>query len=117
MGLLTWISCLKPFVKPSVKHVSVIVNNDVKLDKQINLVIKSIFFQLKQLSKIISFLSSKDFERSIHMFISSRLDCCNGLYVSISQASLARLQMVQNTAAHLLTGTYYYHFGLSSLAS
>ncbi len=35
---------LKPFVKPSVKNLGVILENDFKLDKQINLVIKSIFF-------------------------------------------------------------------------
>ncbi len=94
---------LKPFVKPSVKNLGVILENDFKLDKQINLVIKSIFFQLRQLSKIKSFLSFKDFERIIHIFISSRLDYFNGFYVGISQASLTRLQMVQIAAARLLT--------------
>ncbi len=93
------------------------MDSDFKLDKQINLVIKSSFFQLRQLSKFKYFLSFKDFERIIHMFILSRLDYCNGLYVGIGQASLTRLQMVQNAAARLLTGSYYSHFGLSSLAS
>ncbi len=57
---------LKPFVKPSVKNLGVLMDSDFKLDKQINLVIESIFFQLRQLSKIksfLSFLSFKDFER------------------------------------------------------
>ncbi len=96
---------LKPFVKPSVKNLGVLMDSDFKLDKQINLVIKCSFFQLRQLSKLKSFLSFKDFERVIHIFISSHLDYCNGLYVGISQASLTRLQMVQNAAARLLTGT------------
>ncbi len=68
------------------------------------MVIKSSFFQLRQLSKLKSFLSFKDFEIIIHICISSRLDYCNGLYVGIDQASLTRLQMVQNAAAHLLMG-------------
>ncbi len=50
------------------------------------------------------FLSVQDFERVIHAFISSRLDYCNSLYMGINQASLNRLQMVQNAAARLLTG-------------
>ncbi len=52
-----------------------------------------------------SFLSPKDFQRILHIFVSTRLDYCNGLYIGISQASLSRLQRVQNAAARLLTGT------------
>ena len=40
-----------------------------------------------------------------HAFISTRLDYCNALYTGINQASHARLQLVQNAAARLLTGT------------
>ncbi len=58
---------LKPFVKPSVKNLGVLTDSDFKLDKQINLVIKSSFFQLRQLSKLKHFLSFKDFERIIHI--------------------------------------------------
>ncbi len=96
---------LKPFVKPSVKNLGVVMNRDFKLDKHINLVIKSSFFQLRQLSKLKSFLFFKDLERIIHIFISSPLDYCNRLYVDIGKASLTRLEMVQNAAAPLLMGT------------
>ncbi len=41
----------------------------------------------------------------IHAFASSRLDYCNSLYMGISQSNINRLQMVQNAAARLLTGT------------
>ena len=36
----------------------------------------------------------------MHAFVSSRLDYCNGLYTTLS-----RLQLVQNTAARILTNT------------
>ena len=42
---------------------------------------------------------------AIHAFISSRLDYCNSLLSGIDQSSLRRLQLVQNAAARLLTGT------------
>jgi len=58
----------------------------------------------KVLAKVKSFLSFKDFERVIHAFISTKLDCCNSLYLGISQASLNHLQMTQYAAARLLTG-------------
>lgn len=96
---------LKPLVKPYVKNLGVIIDCDFKLDKKINSVVKSCFLQLRQLTKVKSFLSFKDFQRIIHIFILTRLDYCYGLYVGISQASLSRLQMVQNAAARLLMGT------------
>jgi len=46
-----------------------------------------------------------DFEKVIHCFISTKLDYCNALYIGVSQASLSRLQLVQNAAARLLTRT------------
>lgn len=44
------------------------MDNDFEMDKQINLVIKSISFQLRNLSKVKYFLT--DFERIMHIFIS-----------------------------------------------
>lgn len=46
-----------------------------------------------------------DFEKVIHAFITNRLDYCNALYTGVSETSLSRLQLVQNAAARLLTGT------------
>ncbi|MBN3306707.1 RCL1 protein, partial [Amia calva] len=63
---------------------------------QIRAVVKSSFFQLRQLAKIK--------ETVIHAFVTNRLDYCNALYVGVSGSSVARLQMVQNAAACLLTG-------------
>ncbi len=68
------LSVIKPYVKPNVKNLGVIMDSDFKMDKQINSVIKSIFFQLRQLSKVKYFLSFNGFERVIHAFISTRLD-------------------------------------------
>ncbi len=64
-----------------------------------------VFFQLRLLSKIKSFLSLKTLEIAIHALITTRLDCnCNSLYLGISKSSVARLQLVQNTAARFLKG-------------
>lgn len=100
----TELGSLIPYVKSSVKNLGVIMDGDFKLEKQINSVVKVSFFQLRLLSKVKPFLSFKDFERVIHVFISSRLDYCNAIYAGVSQASLSRLQLVQNAAARLLKG-------------
>ena len=47
----------------------------------------------------------KEFGRVIHAFVSSRLDYCNALYFGLDQRLIKRLQLVQNAAARLLTGT------------
>lgn len=38
--------------------------------------------------------------------MTGRLDCCNAFYAGISQMSLARLQVVQNSPACLITHTW-----------
>ena len=79
--------------------------------------LKDSFFQLRLLSKVRAYLPPRDFERVMHMFITVRLDYCNSLYVGLGQASLHRLQMVQNAAARLLTGTKRYQHITPVLAS
>lgn len=44
-------------------------------------------------------------ETVIHAFITSCLDYCNSLLGGVSQSSINRLQLVQNAAARLQTGT------------
>ncbi|XP_054646923.1 uncharacterized protein si:dkey-56d12.4 isoform X2 [Dunckerocampus dactyliophorus] len=96
-----------PFA-PAVKNLGVFFDNSLKFDKQINSVVRASFFHLRLLAKVKPFLSSTDLEKEIHAFISSRLDYCNALYTGLNQYLLCRLQLVQNTAACLLTNTPKY---------
>ncbi len=96
---------LSPFRTHQVKNLGIVCDSALKFDKQINEVIKISFFQLRLISKIKPFLSRKDLEKVIHAFIFSRLDYCNSLYYGVQYKSLDRLQLVQNSAARLLTGT------------
>ncbi len=50
-------------------------------------------------------VSVGDVEMIIHAFVSSRLDDCNSLFTCLNKNELARLQVVQNSAARLLTRT------------
>uniref|UniRef100_A0A669ET81 Reverse transcriptase domain-containing protein n=1 Tax=Oreochromis niloticus TaxID=8128 RepID=A0A669ET81_ORENI len=99
LGPLT--SCVKPIVT----SLGVKCDTALKMDKQVNTVVRKSFFQLRQLSKVKPFISFCDLERVLHTSVTTHLDYCNGLYIGIDQASLSHLQMVQNAAAHLLTGT------------
>jgi hypothetical protein len=99
------------------RNLGVIFDAELKFDKQINAVVKGSFFQLRGIARMKGFLSTKDMEIVIHAFISSRLDYCNSLYVGVSKKSRARLQLVQNAAARLLTGTSKYSCITPVLAS
>ena len=96
---------LAPYIRSHARNLGFIIDGAFNLDKQVSAVVKSSFFQLRLLAKVKPYLSRKDLEKVIHAFITSRLDYCNSLYVGISQSELNRLQLVQNAAARLLTGT------------
>uniref|UniRef100_A0A8C1IL60 Reverse transcriptase domain-containing protein n=1 Tax=Cyprinus carpio TaxID=7962 RepID=A0A8C1IL60_CYPCA len=96
---------LQQYIKPVVTNLGIKIDSEFKLDKQINMVVKSCFYQLRLLAKIKPILSFNIFEQVIHAFISNRLDYCNALYIGVNQISLSCLQLVQNAAARLLTGT------------
>ena len=89
----------------SVKNLGVYLDSSLNFNKQVSSVVSSSFYQLRTISKLKPILTLRDLETVIHAFISSRLDYCNSLYHGLSQSTLHRLQMVQNSAARLLTGT------------
>ena len=68
-------------------------------------VIKTAFFHLRNIAKVRPFINQNDAEKLIHAFISSRLDYCNSLFAGLPKKTTERLQLIQNSAARLLTKT------------
>ena len=67
-------------------------------------VIRSSTFQLRNISRILKYLSRDATEQIIHSFIyTSRLDNNNALLYGLPANELYRLQKIQNTAARILT--------------
>lgn len=96
---------LAQYVKPVITNLGVKIEANLKFESQVRAVVRSSFFHLRELAKIKTILSKQHFETVIHAFVTSRLDYCNALYFGVSDASIRRLQVVQNAAARLLTGT------------
>ena len=92
-------------ITPAARNLGVIFDFNLSFNKHISTVVQSCYFQLRNISKIKSFLSPPDLEKVIHALISSRLDYCNSLYSGLCKKTLSRLQLIQNSAARLLTNT------------
>ena len=80
-------------VHPVVRNLGIMLDSSLNFNKQINSVVEGVL------------LSRSDLEILMHAFISSRLDHCNILYTGLTQSNIHKLQMVQNAAARMLTGT------------
>ncbi len=87
-------------INTQVRNLGVTFDSELKFDRQVHAVVKGLFYQLRIIAKLKRFLSFEDMETMI-LFIS--LDYCNSLYLGLSKNLL--LQLVQNAAARLLTGT------------
>ena len=97
------IGSLKTNAHSSIRNLGVIFDSAMHLDKHIKLVTRSCFFHLSNIAKLRSMVSYNELEMIIHAFVSSRLDYCNSLFTCLNKASLDRLQLIQNSAARLLT--------------
>ena len=75
-------------------------------NKHIKEITKIAFIHLCNIAKIqSSFLPIADAETLIHIFVSSRLNCCNVMFSGLPHASTKSLKMVQNSTATILTKT------------
>ena len=92
-------------VQKEAHNLGVIFDSELFFDTHVTKVVQSCFAQLRQQTKIRSFLSSADLEKVIHAFISSSLDYCNALYSGTSKQNIQRLQLIQNAAVSFLTRT------------
>ena len=103
--LLKNLGKLENWVKPEVTSLGVILDSDLSFKSHINKVTKVSFFHLRNIAKVRPFLKPKDAEKLIHAFVSSRLDYCNALFTGLPRITTGRLQLIQNSAARLLTRT------------
>ena len=91
--------------QPTVRNLGVVLDPNLSLESHVRKVVQTSFYHLRNIVKIKSFLSTPDLTKVIHAFIHSRLDYCNALYSCLSKKLIHRLQLVQNAAARLLTGS------------
>ena len=90
------------------RDIGVIFYCTLSMRPQVNFVVKSAFYQLRNIARIRKYLSAKTIELLVHAFVSSKLDFCNSLLYGIPKHLLRKLQSVQNAAARLVTSSSKY---------
>jgi hypothetical protein len=93
-------------IKPTdcMKILGALFDQHLTMEKQINSVIRSAYFQLRMIGMIKHYLDKPMLARIIHALFTSRIDHMNSLLVSVPSYDINRLQKVQNHAARLLSG-------------
>ncbi len=71
----------------------------------VNQLTRSCYYQLRCLKRIRCFLDHNACTAAVQALIVSRLDYCNSLLAGLPECHLRKLQLVQNSAARLLTRT------------
>ena len=86
------------------RNLGVVFDSEMKLIAQANSVVKSGFYQLRQLKTIRRLLTTDAAKTLVHAFVSSRIDYCNSLYYGATDTVHKKLQSVMNAAARMVTG-------------
>ena len=91
--------------KESVRNLGVIFDSVCDLEKHVNNICKSAYFQIRNIGMIRDYLDIEATKTLVNAYVTSRLDYCNSLLYGISKQLINKLQRVQNTAARLVTRT------------
>jgi hypothetical protein len=92
----------------SVRNLGLYMDQHCTMSQHVSNTCRSASFALHRIGKIRNILDSTSTERLIHAFVTSRLDYCNSLLYGINDKHISRLQILQNSAARLVTRTRKY---------
>ena len=87
----------------SVKNLGVVIDNCLSMNCQIDNLCRSMIIKLKMISTIRDYITKEVAAKLVVTLVLSQLDYCNSLISNITQDKLKRLQVIQNSAAKLVT--------------
>ena len=92
-------------VASSVRDLGVTLDKHLQMTLHVNQLCKSASFSLKRIGQIRRYLDNPTTEKLVHALITSKLDQCNSLLHGLPDQEIAKLQLIQNSAARLVTRT------------
>ena len=87
------------------KHLGVTFDDKLTFDNFVSQKCRSASFGLYKIGKIRDCLDKTTTERLIHAFVMCHFDFCNSLLFGLPSRQIQRLQVIQNSAARLVTRT------------
>ena len=90
-------------VSTQVKSLGVILDSDLSLSSHINNVSWIAFFHLRNISRLCPALTQHSTEVLVNTLVTSRIDYYNAILAGIPNKIINRLQLVQNTAARIIS--------------
>ena len=88
--------------KSVVENLGILLDSDLSFADQVSSVVSKSFHCIKNISRIKTFLTSKEKCTLLTALVLSKLDYCNSLYYGINGSFINKLQVVQNSAARLI---------------
>uniref|UniRef100_A0A803TAK2 Reverse transcriptase domain-containing protein n=1 Tax=Anolis carolinensis TaxID=28377 RepID=A0A803TAK2_ANOCA len=94
-------------LKTQVHSLGVLLDSSLSLEPQVSAVARGAFAPPRLVCQLCPYLGRSDLAMVVHALVTSRLDYCNALYVGLPLKTARKLQLVQRTAARLITGAAY----------
>ena len=92
------------YIKPKsfVQNLGLHIESNVSMDKQISSTIKSVYYQLRSISKIRKYLNKDTCAKVVNALVTSRLDFNNAVLTGLPSCMYRKLQLLQNHAARVV---------------
>ena len=88
----------------SVRNLGVQLRSDLTINDQVNAVVRSCNYNIRQLRAVRSALSQEALRDAAYALVLSRLDYCNSLYGNALVTQMRKFQMIINMAARVVSG-------------
>lgn len=86
------------------KNLGVTIDSSFDMSKHISNVCKTVYFELRRLRHMSSFVDQSSLKTLASSFVLSRLDYCNSLFQILPKFQIDKLQKLQNHAARVVLG-------------
>ena len=93
----------------SMRDLGVQIRSDTGIMDQVKTVVRSCFYQLRQLKVIKRSLNYNFLRDAAYALVLSRIDYCNSLYANSPSSMLQPMQVIINAAARIVSGRSKFH--------